>query len=363
MTNSAARPAASALAVWVGLLTLYFVWGSTYVGIKVAVESIPAFLMGSGRFLLAGLLLLGWSLAREGRTALRITRVEFRDSFVVGALLLGGGMGMVALGEQTVPAGITALIIALMPLWVAVLGRIVFGERTSRLVLAGIVLGLAGVVILVAPTGIGALALSAGGIAAVMVSPISWASGSLYSSHRARLPRLPLVATAMQMFCGAAVLGVLSLATGELTHFSLGAVSDRSWLAFAYLVTIGSGIGYTTYVWLLRVAPLPKIATYAYINPIVAFVLGAILLGETITARTVVAAVVIVAGVAIIVTARSRTPAGPHSVATIEVGGPAAPERSTTPGAATRPAGTSPPTGAAAPSAGGSSTSPAELAG
>lgn len=347
MTNSATRPVASALAVWVGLLTLYFVWGSTYVGIKVAVESIPAFLMGSGRFLLAGSLLLGWSLAREGRAALRVSRVEFRDSFVVGALLLGGGMGMVALGEQTVPAGITALIIALMPLWVAVLGRIFFGEQTSRLVLAGIVLGLVGVVILVAPTGVGALALSAGGIAAVMFSPISWATGSLYSSHRARLPRLPLVATAMQMFCGAAVLGVLSLATGELSHFSLGAVSDRSWLAFAYLVTIGSGIGYTTYVWMLRVAPLPKIATYAYVNPIVAFVLGAILLGEPITARTVVAAVVIVVGVAIIVTARSRTPAGPHAVATIEVGRPAV-ERRPTPGTASPATATTPPTSAAA---------------
>ena len=184
-------------------------------------------------------------------------------------------MGMVALGEQTVPAGITALLIALMPLWVAVLGRIVFGERTSRLVLAGIVIGLVGVVILVAPTGIGALALSAGGIAAVLVSPLSWASGSLYSSHRARLPRLPLVATAFQMFCGALVLFVLSVVTGELANFSVGAVTGRSWLAFAYLVTIGSGIGYTTYVWLLRVAPLPKIATYAYVNPVVALAPGA----------------------------------------------------------------------------------------
>ena len=374
MTNSTSRPVVSPLAIWVGLLTLYFVWGSTYVGIKVAVESIPAFLMGSGRFLLAGLLLLGWSLAREGRAALRISRIELRDSFVVGSLLLGGGMGMVALGEQTVPAGITALIIALMPLWVAVLGRVIFGERTSRIVLVGIVLGLAGIVILVAPTGIGALALSAGGIAALMVSPISWATGSLYSSHRARLPRLPLVATAMQMFCGAAVLGVLSLATGELTHFSPAAVTDRSWLAFAYLVTVGSGIGYTTYVWMLRVAPLTKIATYAYVNPIVAFVLGAIVLGETITARTVVAAVVIVVAVAIIVTARSRTPAGPGTVATIEVGEPAL-ERPPKPGVATPAHGTTPSTGtappagaagstgtSAVPSAGTSPTSPAELA-
>jgi drug/metabolite transporter (DMT)-like permease len=323
MTNGASRPAASTVAVWVGLLTLYFVWGSTYIGIKVAVESIPAFIMASGRFLIAGVLLLGWSLARDGRSALRISRIELRDSFVVGALLLGGGMGMVALGEQTVPSGITALLIALMPLWVAVLGRIVFGERTSRVVVAGIVIGLVGVVILVAPTGVGALALSAGGIAAVLISPIAWASGSLYSSHRARLPHLPLVATAVQMICGAIVLAGLAAVSGEFATFSPAAISARSWLGFGYLVSIGSLIGYTTYVWLLRVAPLPKIATYAYVNPIVAFVLSAIVLGEEISIRTVVAAVVIVAAVAIIVTARSRSTDGNETVATIEVGEPA----------------------------------------
>jgi drug/metabolite transporter (DMT)-like permease len=316
------RPAASSLAVWLGLLTLYFVWGSTYIGIKISVETIPAFVMGAGRFLLAGLILLGWSLAREGRAALRVSRVEFRDSFVVGALLLGGGMGMVALGEQTVPSGITALLIALMPLWVTVLGRLVFGERTSRIVLVGIAIGLIGVVILVAPTGSG-LAIEAGGLVAVLLSPISWASGSLYSSHRARLPHLPLMATAVQMLCGGVVLAGLAFVTGELTTFSLGAVTGRSWLAFFYLVTIGSGIGYTTYVWLLRVAPLPKIATYAYVNPIVAFVLSAIVLGEELSLRTVVAAVVIVAAVAIIVTARGRTTAAADTVATIEVGEPA----------------------------------------
>jgi drug/metabolite transporter (DMT)-like permease len=240
---------------------------------------------------------------------------------------------------------------------VAVLGRIVFGERTSRLVLAGIVIGLIGVVILVAPTGLGALALSAGGIAAVLVSPLSWASGSLYSSHRARLPRLPLVATAMQMFCGAFVLAALSLVTGELSHFSLGAVTGRSWLAFAYLVTVGSGIGYTTYVWMLRVAPLPKIATYAYVNPIVAFVLSAIVLGEAISARTVVAAVVIVAAVAIIVTSRSRSSGGNDTVATIEVGEPALDllgDTRTGPGAYPAPTGAAP-----SPASPGSTVEPA----
>ena len=229
---------------------------------------------------------------------------------------------MVALGEQTVPSGITALLIALMPLWVTVLGRLVFGERTPRIVLVGIVIGLVGVVILVAPTSTG-LAFEAGGLAAVLLSPISWASGSLYSSHRARLPHLPLVATAVQMLCGGLVLAALAVVTGELSTFSLAAVTGRSWLAFFYLVSVGSVIGYTTYVWLLRVAPLPKIATYAYVNPIVAFVLSAIVLGEELSLRTVLAAVVIVAAVAIIVTARGRTTAAADTVATIEIGEPA----------------------------------------
>ena len=299
------RSFASPLAIWVGLATLYFVWGSTYIGIKIAVESMPAFVMASGRFLLAGVLLLGWCVFREGRGAVRIRRIELRDSFVVGALLLGGGMGMVALAEKTIPSGITALLIALMPVWVAVLGRIVFGERLPRIVVVGIVIGLVGVAVLVAPTE-GSLSFEAGGLAAVLISPICWSSGSLYSSHRAHLPSLPLVATAYQMLCGGMVLALMALVTGEFDHFSIGAVTPASWLGFMYLVTIGSGIGYTTYVWLLRVAPLPKIATYAYVNPVVAFVLSAIFLGEALSGRTVAAAVIIVAAVALIVTARSR---------------------------------------------------------
>ena len=139
-----------------------------------------------------------------------------------------------------------------------------------------------------------------------MLSPISWASGSLYSSHRARLPRLPLLATSVQMLCGGLVLGVMALATGEFVGFDPSTVSQSSWLAFIYLTTIGSVIGYTTFVWLIRVAPLPQVATYAYVNPVVAFVLGAIILGEEISPRTVIAAVVIIAAVALIITARSR---------------------------------------------------------
>ena len=323
-TGASRRVHASPLAIWIGLATLYFVWGSTYIGIKIAVESMPAFIMASGRFLLAGLLLLGWCTFREGRGVLRISRIELRDSFVVGALLLGGGMGMVALAEETLPSGITALLIALMPVWVAVLGRIVFRERLPRIVGFGIVIGIVGVAVLVAPTS-GSLALDAGGLAAVLISPICWASGSLYSSHRAHLPGLPLVATAIQMLCGGVVLAGMALVTGEFGRFSVGAVTPASWLGFIYLVTIGSGIGYTTYVWLLRVAPLPKIATYAYVNPVVAFVLSAIFLGEALSGRTVVAAVIIVVAVALIITARSRAAAASNHdpLDSVEAGEPA----------------------------------------
>jgi drug/metabolite transporter (DMT)-like permease len=292
--------------VWLGLLVLYFVWGSTYLGIKVSVESIPAFLMGAMRFLVAGGLLLAWSAAREGRHALSLSRHELRDSLVVGTALLGGGMGLVALAEQTVPSGITALLIALMPAWVAILGRTFFGERLPRIVIVGIVVGLVGVAILVAPTS-GGLTLDPGGLLAVLLSPVSWAAGSLYASHRATLPARPLVATAYQMLGGSIALGVAALATGELTQFSPSLVSSDSAWALAYLIVVGSLVAYTTYVWLLRVAPLSKIATYAYVNPVVAFILGALLLGEPVSPRVVVAAAVIVAAVALIVTARSRS--------------------------------------------------------
>ncbi|HKG57222.1 MAG TPA: EamA family transporter, partial [Candidatus Limnocylindrales bacterium] len=193
------------LAIWAGLLVLYVVWGSTYLGIRVAVETIPPFLMAGSRFLLAGVILLGWSIAREGRTFVWPTRREWRDTTIVGALLLGGGMGMVAWGEQTVASGIAALLIALMPVWVAVLGRIFFRERLPKVAVAGIAVGLVGVATLVGPTP-GAEGLPLAGVAALILSPICWSSGSLFSSHRANLPPKPLVATGTQMIAGGTVL-------------------------------------------------------------------------------------------------------------------------------------------------------------
>jgi drug/metabolite transporter (DMT)-like permease len=304
MPTRTRRPAAGL--IWVALLTLYFVWGSTYLGIRVAVETIPPFLMAGSRFVLAGLVMFGFALV-HGRGRISLPTVgELRDSLVVGSLLMGGGMGMVALGEETVPSGIAALVIAMLPLWIAVLGRVFFGELLPRAAIAGVAIGLTGVAILVGPSSVAAESFNAGGVAALIISPICWATGSLFSSHRARLPKDPLVATSAQMLLGGGVLMIMAGIRGEYAGFRPDAVAGDSLLAFAYLVVVGSLIGFTAYVWLLRVAPLPLIATYAYVNPIVAVALGALILQEPITPRTLVAGAVIIFAVALIITSRSR---------------------------------------------------------
>lgn len=296
----------SATLIWVGMLTLYFVWGSTYLGISIAVDSIPPFLMAGTRFALAGTVMLGAAIVlRRGRFVWP-SRREWRDSLVVGGLLMGGGMGMVALGEETVPSGIAALVIAMMPLWVALLGRILFGERLPWGAVVGIGIGLVGVAILVGPSANPEESFNPGGIVALIISPISWATGSLFSAHRARLPRDPLVATAAQMLTGGAVLAVMAAIRGEYATFEPAAVTTESLIAFAYLAVIGSLVAFTAFVWLLRVAPLPLIATYAYVNPVVAVALGALVLSEPITPRTLIAGAVIVFAVALIITSRNR---------------------------------------------------------
>ena len=313
------RPA-SALAVWVGLVTLYLVWGSTYLAIRLAIDSMPPYLMIAIRFFVAGGLLFGWSLVNGDVRAHPPTRLEWRDSFIVGALLLCGGMGLVAWAELTLPTGIVALLIALMPAWVAVLGRLFFAERLAPLVIIGIVVGLVGVAVLVGPSTSGTL--DPVGLAAVLVSPILWGSGSLYSAHRAQLPRAPLLASGMQMLCAGAAATGIALVIGEFGQFRPSAVTAQSILALGYLVVVGSIVGFGAYVWLLRVAPLSKVTTYAYVNPVVAFLLGAMILGEPITARTLVAAAIILVAVALIVTARGRaTRAEERETATVEAEG------------------------------------------
>lgn len=293
------------------MLVLYVVWGSTYLGIAVAVDTIPPFVMASFRFLLAGSVLLVWTLARERRSFSMPAPREIRDASIVGALLLGGGMGMVALGELTVPSGIAALLIAMMPLWVAFFGRVLLGERLPVVAVGGIVVGLGGVAFLVWPFGGGA-GFDPAGIVAVLLSPIFWSLGSLFSAHRARQPSRPLLATSIQMLAGSATLAILALFGGEWASFRPEAISTDSIVAFVYLTFIGSLLAFTAYVWVLRKAPLPLIATYAYVNPIVAVALGAVVLGEVVSPRTLIAGAIIVAAVAVIITSRGRmrTPSG-----------------------------------------------------
>ena len=293
--------------MWAGLLTLYLIWGSTYLAIAIAVETIPPFLMAAFRFALAGTILLTWSIAREGRSFTPPSRRELRDSAIVGAALITGGMGLAAWGEQTVPSGVTALVIALMPAWVAILGRVLFGERQPGLAVAGIVAGFVGVALLAAPSFVGGSgALDPFGLAAVLLSPLAWASGSVFASHGAVLPRRPLVASGLQMLIGGGLLALAGIATGELGDLDIAAITARSAFAVVYLIVLGSLIAFTVYGWMLRVAPLPFVATYAYVNPIIAVILGAIILSEPLDVRTVVAGAVIVVAVALIVTARGR---------------------------------------------------------
>ena len=299
------RPSASPLAVWAGIVVLYVVWGSTYLGIKLAVDTIPPFVMAALRFVPAGALLAGAIALRHRGMMRRPTARELRDTAIVGGFLMLGGMGLVAWGEQTVPSGIAALLIGLMPAWLAVFARIFLGERLPALATVGLAVGLVGVAILAWPAG-GVGQLDPAGLAALIASPVFWAAGSLYSARRAVMPEPALFATGMQMVLGGLILAVASVATGELSGFDWGTVSTTSWLGVLYLLVIGSLVGYTTYAWLLTVAPLPRIATYAYVNPVVAVFLGWLLLDEPLTARTAVAAVVIVVAVVLIVTARGR---------------------------------------------------------
>jgi drug/metabolite transporter (DMT)-like permease len=269
---------------------------------------------------------LAWSIAREGRSFVAPSRREWRDSAIVGALLLAGGNGLVAFGEGTVPSGIAALLVALMPVWVAILGGIFLGDRLPRLAVIGIAVGFAGVAILVGPSAFGGDgSLDPVGLAACLLAPIAWAGGSLFASRRATLPARPLVATGLQMLLGGLVLAVMAGLTGEVASFDAAAVTRDSLIAFAYLTVIGSLLAFTVFGWMLRVAPLPLVATYAYVNPVVAVILGWLVLGETIDPRTVLAGGVIIFAVALIVTARGRMQRPIVVVRGVAPGAPAVP--------------------------------------
>src|SRR5215213_6979000 len=289
--------------VAVALATVYVVWGSTYLGIAVSIRTVPPLLMLASRFLVAGLLLYVWA---RRRTSVRPMARQWRDAAVSGGLLLLGGTGAVAVAEQTVDSGVVALLVGAVPLWLALFDRKPLGTAS----LAGLALGFGGVALLVSP---GAAAFEPVALV-VLGGSICWALGSLASR---RAPHSdPLVGTAMQMIAGGALLVPAGLLRGEAA--SLQVPSLESLVALAYLVVIGSLVGFTAYTWLLRHARTSLVGTYAFVNPVVAVLLGSLFLGEELTLRTVLAGAVIVAGVALIVVAPQRR----RRTATLPVGVP-----------------------------------------
>jgi drug/metabolite transporter (DMT)-like permease len=294
----------SRTALLLGFATIYVVWGSTYLAIRFAIETLPPFLMAGMRFVVAGSVLLTWAWLRGDRGW---TFRHWRAGLVVGGLLLLGGNGGVVWAEQRIASGLAALLVATVPLWVVVLDSLGVGgtrRRPKPAVLAGVAGGLAGVALLIGPGSLmGVERVDLLGAGVVIAASFAWALGSVYT-RRAGLPESPAAATGMEMLSGGVLLLLVSLLAGEPGRVVWGAVSLKSLWALGYLIVFGALLAFTAYVWLLRVADTAKVATYAYVNPVVALVLGWGMAGEELSARTLLAAAVILASVALIVTFR-----------------------------------------------------------
>lgn len=297
---------------------LYLIWGSTYLGILFAIQSIPPFLMAGARFFIAGVIMFAIARTQE---PLRSTWAEWRTALIVGALLLLGGNGGVTVSEKFIETGLASLIVATVPIYITLLGWLSgMTQRPHGIVWVGLAGGFLGVGLLLGP----ALRFSGGGnshpligMPILLVGSFLWSAGSLYSrtlKHSAS----PFFAAAQQMFCGGILLMLLGLVLGEAKQFHPQNISTLSLGAFAYLVLIGAIVGYTAYSWLLRNCDPAKVATYAYVNPIVAVLLGALFAHETVTLRTLVAGILIIGSVALIITVQQLSKPMPPTTAAIE---------------------------------------------
>ena len=288
--------------IWTGLWIVYLVWGSTYLAIRLVVETVPPFLSAGGRFMIAGAAMLAFLAWRRGSSVLRPARRQLVSCLAVGVLLMGAN-AVVSVAEVDVPSSMAALLIASVPLWV-ILYRRVLGDRVAAVSVIAVLIGFAGVAILLLPGkqtgGAPLLALLTCVAAAAM-----WAGGSV-ASTRLVLPRDPFVSGGWQMLLGGGVCLLTGALVGELGDFQPAEFSSRSLVAFAYLVVFGSWLAFTAYAWLLQNAPVSRVATYAYVNPVVAIALGWAILDEAVTATTFAGAAVIVASVAAVVRTESR---------------------------------------------------------
>lgn len=289
---------------------IYVIWGSTYLAIRFAIETLPPFLMAGTRFVLAGTPLYLWARLRGEE---RPTAANWRATAILGGLLLVGGNGLVSWAELRVASGLAALLVSTVPLFVVLLEwlgpRAVRVGPPRRLVSFGVFAGLAGIVLLIGPGDLLGARVDLLGAATLVIASLSWAFGSTLSKRLA-LPSSPILGTAMQMLAGGVLLLIVSGATGELGRFDPGAVSLKSLLALGYLVVFGAIVAFTAYVYLLQNVAVAKVATYAYVNPIVALALGWAMANESLSARTLVAATVIL-GAVVLITTQRRSPKPP----------------------------------------------------
>jgi drug/metabolite transporter (DMT)-like permease len=292
------RPAESGWLLWAALATIYIVWGSTYLAIRVMVETMPPLLAAGARYVVAGSVF--WAILRiaSGAERVRATPRQLAGAALIGTLLCFGGNGLVTVAERDVPSGLAALIMGAMPLWVLLM-RAAHGERVPRATLAGVAVGFTGLAVLVLP-GDRPGDAPLGAVLIVIAASVSWACGAFYSP-RTLLPRDALASTAWQMMFGGVGMLAVGLAAGEAGDVRAAAFSADSLIAFTYLITAGSLLAFTAFVWLLQNAPVSTVMTYAYVNPVVAVLLGWAILSEEITVSVVIGTAAIVLSVATVV--------------------------------------------------------------
>ena len=301
MANPTVRTDIPLVRIVLAFLAMYLIWGSTYLAIRFGIESIPPFLMIGGRFMIGGLSLYWFA---RWRGAPKPTRREWRNAALPGILMLAGGTGLVAYAEQWVPSGLTALLVATVPLWIVMMDWVrPNGYRPGLPTIGGLVLGFAGVAFLMSPGFSGGEAIDLFGALMILLATSLWASGSLVSRHT--VDSHPITGMGMRMITGAAVLILVSGVFGEWSQFNLTAVTLKSWLALWYQIVFGT-VAFMAYLWLLKVSTPAKAATYAYVNPAVALVLGAVLADEVLSLQIGVASLIIIVAVAIIVTRRAK---------------------------------------------------------
>jgi drug/metabolite transporter (DMT)-like permease len=296
---------APGLQVWGPLVALWLIWGSTYLGIAVMGRSLPPLMANGMRFAIAGLIVGSVLLATRGRSVFAVTPAQLRSTAVMGVMLLGVGIGTVSMAERYLPSGIAALLVSVMPLWIIVF-RFRAGERPSRLTLAGVAIGMTGLVLMLLPGGTHPVSGGDGDVVlwslAIMCSSFCWAFFS-WRSARFELPKNTLVTTTLEMAFAAAALLIVGFVRGE--RLDTSSIDPASWWALAYLVLASIG-GYTAYTWLLGNAPMSLVSTYAYVNPVVAVLLGSLIIAEPITTDVLLGLTVVVGGVMLVVTGERR---------------------------------------------------------